>query len=306
LNSKKLVFFRRLPRPATAQASPSQAEATMKEAILGIGAPSSSSGGGGASSSSGGSGSATSSSFKSFFGGGNNDSQPQSTASALGAKLSTAASQVANGELPTFTEESAFTKCCPNLTYTQVCRQGLAARGTRSRHLWFLTRASFPFCLQRIIGFVGCCVSGWVLSLVGSLTLIGGPTPKNITTFAILYVTGNVVALLGTGFLLGPKTQCRKMWDPTRRFSAAFYLSMLVVVFALAVSGQNVGLVIAMLIVQVCAASWYALSYIPFGRKMVIAFFRRTLCKPCCDAADAVKASRAGGSSGGGGAMAQI
>ena len=84
----------------------------MKESILGIGAPSSSSGG------SSGGGSATSS-FKSFFGGG---SQPQSTASAIGTKLSTAASQVANGELPTFTEESAFTKCCPNLTYKQVKR----------------------------------------------------------------------------------------------------------------------------------------------------------------------------------------
>ena len=81
-----------------------------------------------------------------------------------------------------------------------------------------------------------------------------------------------------------PKTQCNKMWDPTRRFSAAFYLSMLVVVFSLAVTGQQVGLVIAMLVVQVLAASWYALSYVPFGRKMVITFFKRTCCKPCCDA----------------------
>ena len=76
--------------------------------------------------------------------------------------------------------------------------------------------------------------------------------------------------------MLGPKTQCKKMWDPTRRFSAAFYLSMLIIVFALAVSGQNVGLVICMLIVEVCAASWYGLSYIPFGRKIVVTFVKRT------------------------------
>ena len=106
--------------------------------------------------------------------------------------------------------------------------------------------------------------------------MIGGPTQKNIAAFAVLFVVGNIVALLGTGFLLGPRTQCRKMWDPTRRFSAAFYLSMLVIVFALAVSGQNVGLVICMLIIEVCAASWYGLSYIPFGRKIVIGFVKRT------------------------------
>ena len=112
--------------------------------------------------------------------------------------------------------------------------------------------------------------------LKGCFALIGGPTQKNIATFAVLFVVGNVVALMGTGFLLGPRTQCRKMWDPTRRFSAAFYLSMLVIVFALAVSGQNIGLVICMLIVEVCAASWYGLSYIPFGRKIVIGFVKRT------------------------------
>ena len=37
----------------------------------------------------------------------------------------------------------------------------------------------------------------------GTLVLIGGPSPKNITTFAILYVVGNIIALCATGFLLG-------------------------------------------------------------------------------------------------------
>lgn len=120
--------------------------------------------------------------------------------------------------------------------------------------------------------------------------LIGGPTQKNIAAFAVLYVVGNIVALMGTGFLLGPKTQCRKMWDPTRRISAAFYLSMLVVVFALAVSGQNVGLVIVMLLIEACAGAWYALSYVPFGRKAVIELAKRTICKPCCAAAGGAKA----------------
>jgi hypothetical protein len=37
----------------------------------------------------------------------------------------------------------------------------------------------------------------------GTLVLIGGPTSKNITIFAVLYVVGNVIALTATGFLLG-------------------------------------------------------------------------------------------------------
>ena len=59
------------------------------------------------------------------------------------------------------------------------------------------------------------------------------------------------------------------------------------------------GIVIALLIIEVMAASWYALSYIPFGRPMVKAFFRRTICKPCCDA---YEGSKGGGGGGGGGA----
>ena len=100
--------------------------------------------------------------------------EKQTTTQVIQSKLNIAASSVANGELPTFTEESAFSKCCPNLTYK-----------------------------QRLIGCVGSGIVGWVLALMGTLTLIGGPSQKNITTFAILYVVGNIVALAGTGFLLG-------------------------------------------------------------------------------------------------------
>ena len=123
-----------------------------------------------------------------------------------------------------------------------------------------------------------------MLSLAGTLTLLGGPSSKNITTFAVLYVIGNVVALMATGFLLGPKSQCVKMWDPSRRYTTAFYLAMLVIVFAVAVARQNVVLVLFLLFIQILAGIWYTLSYIPFAQKVVIMFFKNTLCKPCCDA----------------------
>jgi len=65
--------------------------------------------------------------------------------------------------LPSFQEESAFDKCCPKLTYQ-----------------------------QRLYGFAGCAGLGYLLSFIGCMILVGGMTSANITSFACLYVIGNV------------------------------------------------------------------------------------------------------------------
>ena len=57
-----------------------------------------------------------------------------------------------------------------------------------------------------------------------------------MTQFAGMYVLGNMIALCATGFLVGPKNQCKKMFDQTRRYSCIFYLVMLVVVFVVAMT----------------------------------------------------------------------
>ena len=49
-----------------------------------------------------------------------------------------------------------------------------------------------------------------------------------------------------------------------------------------------------------CAGIWYSASYIPFGRKIIIAFLRRTICKPCFEAYDQIKGESSGGNSNGG------
>eukprot|EP01036_Dinobryon_divergens_P040414 gene40414-53426_t len=170
--------------------------------------------------------------------------------------------------VPGFQEEPACAKCCPKLTFK-----------------------------QRLIGFFGCAGFGYLLSIIGTLILIGGPTAENIRAFAVLYVFGNVIALMATGFLLGPKTQCIRMWDPTRRISTAFYLIMLIIVFAVALAKQHVLLVLFLLFIEVLAALWYSISYIPFARKMVIEFFKRTLCKTCWDAYQDSKGGGGGGGS---------
>jgi hypothetical protein len=168
--------------------------------------------------------------------------------------------------VPGFNEPSAFEKCCPKLTFK-----------------------------QRLIGFCSCAGFGYLLSLIGTLTLIGGATPENLRTFAILYVMGNIIALVATGFLLGPAAQCTKMWAETRRYSTAFYLIMLIVVFSVALTKQHIALIFFCLFIQILAGAWYALSYVPFGRKIVIGGCKRTVCKPC------VEAMGEGGDGGGGG-----
>lgn len=163
--------------------------------------------------------------------------------------------------LPTFQEEPACAGMCPKLTYQ-----------------------------QRIIGF-GCCAAiGWILSFIGTLTLIGGFSAENLRTFVALYVIGNVIALCATGFLLGPKQQCIKMWAPTRRYSTAFYLIMLIVVLVVALTKQNIFLILFLLVIEIMAALWYSLSFIPFGRKMCLAFLRKIgICMPCFAVYDASK-----------------
>lgn len=162
--------------------------------------------------------------------------------------------------LPTFQEEPACAGLCPNLSYK-----------------------------QRLIGFVGCATLGYFLSIIGSLTLIGGFSDTNIRTFIILYVCGNVIALSATGFLIGPKRQCIKMWDPTRRYSTAFFLATLIVVFAVAVTKQNIVLILFLLFVEILAATWYSLSYVPFGRKIALTCLRKIyICAPCFFISDSI------------------
>lgn len=72
------------------------------------------------------------------------------------------------------------------------------------------------------------------------------------------------------------------MWAITRRWSTGFYLSMLIIVFCVAVTKQNIFLIFFLLFVEILAALWYTLSYVPFGRKIFMAFLRKTgACMPC-------------------------
>ena len=140
---------------------------------------------------------------------------------------------------------------------------------------------------QRIIGFCACCGFGYLLSFMGTMMLaVGGPDAETIRNFATLYIVGNFIAIAATLFLLGPRSQCKKMFDKTRRFSTIFWLLTLIVTFAVAVAGVNVGVVVMLIFVQIGASIWYSASYIPYGRRMIVKIFQSTCCSPCPQVCD--------------------
>ena len=148
---------------------------------------------------------------------------------------------------------------------------------------------------QRIIGFAICAGFGWILSFVGAIMLLGsGINQDSIRVFILLYVMGNIIALIATGFLISPKAQCIKMWAETRRYATAFYLLMLAVVFVLAILKMNIWLILGALFIEICAAIWYSASFIPFGRKIIVGTLRRTVCYPCAVVYDGAMAGADG------------
>ena len=143
---------------------------------------------------------------------------------------------------------------------------------------------------QRMYGFAGCFVAGWMVSFLSTISLWQG----NFKTFGIFYTFGNIIALCSTAFLIGPKRQCKNMWKPIRRVATAIFLGSLLAVIITAASwpeytaaaqaanakhkkghekpGGGI-MILLLIIIQFCAAVWYTASYIPFGRKML---------KNCC------------------------
>ncbi len=65
---------------------------------------------------------------------------------------------------------------------------------------------------------------------------------------------------------------------------------------------QHILIVLFLLFIEILAGTWYAISYIPFARKMVVTFLRRSpICKPCFQIYDDVQGQH--GNTGGGGVM---
>lgn len=132
---------------------------------------------------------------------------------------------------------------------------------------------------ERMIGFLTCFVLGFLLSLGSTFRLArlarGNPAP-----FALAYTLGNLLSLGCTMFFVGPCKQLESMLHAKRRYSALVYLLFMAVTLALCFSPHvphRVGLVLLSVVVQFSALVWYTLSFVPYGRSIVLTCCKRVV-----------------------------
>nr|KAJ3414993.1 hypothetical protein HK105_001625 [Polyrhizophydium stewartii] len=122
---------------------------------------------------------------------------------------------------------------------------------------------------QRFMGFGICFGIGFLISFLSTFALFTG----NIGLFAFFYTLGNIISLIGTGFLTGFLSQLKKMFDQTRMVATIIFLGSIVLTFIFAFVVGIPLLTLISCIVQYLALMWYSISYIPFARDLVKSFF---------------------------------
>ena len=118
----------------------------------------------------------------------------------------------------------------------------------------------------RIKAFVLLFVIGTICSLLATFLFYLG---LSLVVFALLYTLGNVCSILSTLFLMGPVSQMKKMFAPTRLIATIVMLAALTMTLISAIVLNNAGLCFLFVIIQFFAMLWYSLSYIPFARDAV-------------------------------------
>lgn len=130
----------------------------------------------------------------------------------------------------------------------------------------------------RIIGFLACSITGWLLSLI--ITFVFIFSQFNIATYAILYSLGQVLNIAGSCFLSTPEGQIKAMKKKHRLIPSLVYVGLIILTLVIAIATDIKGLVLFLVVLQVFAYYWYTISFIPFGNKIL-----KKLCSSCFDMA---------------------
>eukprot|EP00512_Aurantiochytrium_limacinum_P003058 CAMPEP_0171497326 /NCGR_PEP_ID=MMETSP0958-20121227/7213_1 /TAXON_ID=87120 /ORGANISM="Aurantiochytrium limacinum, Strain ATCCMYA-1381" /LENGTH=171 /DNA_ID=CAMNT_0012031563 /DNA_START=376 /DNA_END=891 /DNA_ORIENTATION=+ len=118
----------------------------------------------------------------------------------------------------------------------------------------------------RMYGCLLCFITGTVLSILSTLMIWTG----NYIGFAIIYTIGNVLAIFGSMFMVGPKRQCRLMWKESRAAATFIYLLAMACTLVIAFLVHNPTIpCLILILIQMAAATWYTLSFIPFARQTI-------------------------------------
>jgi hypothetical protein len=150
-----------------------------------------------------------------------------------------------NDILPSFLSNNKQESCCPKLSMK-----------------------------ERAIGWLVCSVTGWVVSIIASISLV---TSDDIIAFAILYSVGQILNICGSIFLSTPKGQWKAMTNKSRLVTSLVYIVSIILTLVIALTTKIKSLVFLFLIIQVLAYYWYTISFIPFGHRLAKGIF-----KSCC------------------------
>lgn len=132
---------------------------------------------------------------------------------------------------------------------------------------------------ERLLGCAACMIAGYLLSF-GSFFRIKDLLLGNSLPFVYYATVGNIIALTGSFFLKGPKTQLRHMFDDTRRIATIVYLVSMALTLTVAFSpvwGPKSFYLILLMVCQWLAVAWYCLSYIPYAREAIRGYMSRTI-----------------------------
>lgn len=127
---------------------------------------------------------------------------------------------------------------------------------------------------QRILGFLSSYGTGYVVTL-GAFGFFIELCEGHPLHFVTMYSTGNILALLSSTFLCGPKRQFKNMFHENRLWTTIIYLSSLFITLIFCVipdipKAMRLIILILLLFLQLFSSLWYSLSYIPFARRAVL------------------------------------
>lgn len=111
----------------------------------------------------------------------------------------------------------------------------------------------------RLAGFIVCFLVSVVLVGLGYLFIV----LRKIPAFAVVYSIGAIVAILSTGFLVGPMKQFKVMMEKGRIVATIIYVAAIIVTIVVGVKKMLIPAIICM-VLQVLAFIFYSLTFMPF------------------------------------------
>ena len=148
-------------------------------------------------------------------------------------------------------------RCCPNIESFEIFTHSLTPLNRQSSTTTYtqrivITHATYTHThiiihIQRVMGFGICFTCGYLMTFMSFRLFIklveGNPAP-----FVFLYSSGNILSLMSSMFLSGPKRQFKSMFDEKRQATSITYLVALTcsitVCFLPIPTGPQIGLLV--------------------------------------------------------------